>query len=164
MKKSKFYKLVGSGYHCYTQGLVYHETSTGDNCESVHSVGYLALINPSSWLEVEFPESKFYVGQKILCVDPIGYLVADMIYTVKDSAVDDTGVVGVNVEECVNLRNFKVGYNESRFIPYTMDFVLDYSDMMTLDAMIDFCYENNYIQDNIKILEDSVSAQIKSQL
>ena len=160
----KYYKYIGEGYYQFTNGKVYREDSRGDTNDSINDVnGWIASGMKNNYELVDI-DVKFSVDQKVICVDPIGYLVDRQVYTVKSIELDSLGDIGIEVAECDNIAGFTSGYNQDRFRPFNVTFDLDYNDMMTLDLLLDLASEMNVIPDDFEKLEAKIGNQLLNQM
>ena len=78
---------------------------------------------------------KLQVGDKVVCIEPTGYLVLGEIYTIKSFNFDIDNVEGVMLEECVCTTSL-VGYRLSRFYPKTIQIEVETLD---IDFLIASC-------------------------
>lgn len=73
--------------------------------------------------------SQVKVGDKLICVDAIGYLKEGMVYTVSST----NGISGVKVKECVNSQEH-IHFKIERFVPETVE--LNFYDFDLLRSLV----------------------------
>jgi len=103
-------------------------------------------------------KTKFYLGQKVLCVNPTGYLAKDKEYTVPSLHNDGTDIT---VEECYNKTGFQA-YKGSRFSPLEVQVSLtlaEIEDLKIAHSLITFLKDSLTDVDSL----DSILMKIQQQ-
>lgn len=122
--------LSGKDYLSFEEGKAYEADSHGDG--ATKPAKYFADKYPHNW-SVAKSKDRFSIGDKILCIDPVGYLVSGEVYTVKK--LHNNGQ-DVSVNECSNPTGFGC-YDGKRFCNAEVNVTLSWQDMNVLDAIFD---------------------------
>jgi regulator of RNase E activity RraB len=160
----KYFKCLSNGYCSWDKDVVYaanHESCI-NNYDYSTDVAYYADKLPQDWEEIV--ESKYDIGQKIVCVDSVGYLADRQVYTVRDIKLDSVGDIGLSLDECSNIDSFNIGYNQNRFRPFNVNVELNYTDLMLLDVIIDSALEQGLLSNDVRNLENKIGEQLLNHI